>query len=186
MSVMRVGRNLMAGVRAADADQQVIFRGEVIGDVALALTAVLAPDQDIHQLLVTAREQAQRSCSADLDVFLVTVIGVDINVRVGGKFVHLAFRPVLGDFGVTRELSEPAGLTSPLVPLVKHRPGSADVNVIDPAKFRSESLDLAQPPDRIHKDEVKGVLAADDDRADRPRYPGPPGFPVQPVAIVLQ
>jgi hypothetical protein len=41
------GGFVMPCVRAADPDQQVVFRGEVIGDVTLALTAVLASDEDV-------------------------------------------------------------------------------------------------------------------------------------------
>ena len=166
MGVRRGGRDLMAGVRPADPGQQVVFRGEVVGDVALALAAVLASDENVDQPLVSAREQAQRGRGADLDVFLVAVVGVDVDVCIGGEFVDRALGPVLGDFGVAGELGQSAALTPPAVPLVEHRLGGADVNVIDPGECRSESLDLAQLPDGVHDDDLRRVLSVGDDGAD--------------------
>ena len=91
MGVRRVRRDLMPCVRSADPDQQVVFRGEVVSDVALALAAVLASDKNVDQPLIPAREQAQCGCGADFDVFHIAVVGVDIDIRVGSEFVDLAF-----------------------------------------------------------------------------------------------
>jgi hypothetical protein len=176
----------VSGVRAADPDEQVVFRGKVVGDVALAFAPVLASDEDVNQALAPAREEPQRGRGADLDVFLIAVVGVDVDVRVGGELVYLAFCLVLGDLGIAGELGQAATVASPSVPLVEHRLGGAEVNVINPGERRPKRLDLAEAPDRVNDDEPWRVRQLGDARGHGLRHPGAIGFAVQLVTVVLQ
>ena len=77
--------HLVRGVGTADADQQVVLGREVEGDVAFALGAVLAADDDIHARGMLTVEQSELGGNAHDDVVGTVAIGVDRRRRPSGR-----------------------------------------------------------------------------------------------------
>lgn len=153
--VARRERHLVGSVGAADTHEQVVLRGHVVGDVALALGPVLTADDHVDARRVGAVQQAELSGHADEHVVLAVAVGINHDVSERGEVVDRALGWVLDHGGVVGGFLELLGRLPPRVALRAGLTGRCHVDIAHRSAKRSP-----QPPDlpgdagRVDDDEL--------------------------------
>jgi len=175
----------VAGVGAAHAGQQVVFGGEVVGDVAFAFAAEPAADHDIHQPLIKLGEESKLCGAAHRDILRAGAVGVDDRVGLLRERADVGFGGVLGNLGVGGEFDHRRGGAAGLIAGLQDVLWGEQVDVDQSAaEHIPQRVQLCRGADRVDDHDVSIKVG---DRAAQPiDNPASSGLLVKLVAVALQ
>ncbi|MDJ0931288.1 MAG: hypothetical protein QNJ43_11115 [Breoghania sp.] len=84
----------MAGIRAANAHQEIVFQRDVAHDVPLAFASELPADQNIDQSIVQSRIEIEGCGGPNEDGFLAAPVRQNDNVGDFSELFDLALSPI--------------------------------------------------------------------------------------------
>jgi hypothetical protein len=97
--------DLVASVRAANSDEEIVFSREVRGNMALTFATVSSPDENIDESILETAVEAEMAPRAGENVGLRAPLGVDNNVRDVLQFADVTLGAVTADLCIRRKLS---------------------------------------------------------------------------------